>query len=151
MNIKKALFLVAALVVILALPYAAHAAGPNQNIWDPNILKGPLITCTGDGTGMAACSSLCDLVYTIINIVYWLIALVIWAIAPISFVIAGVMYMLAGSNPGMLETAKKTAMGAAIGIAVVLCGWLIINTLITVLGITGIGGFGNAACTIVGS
>jgi hypothetical protein len=57
------------------------------------------------------------------------------------------MIMLAGANPGMLESGKKTLTATVIGLAIVLCAYLIVNTTITVLGIAGIGGFGNNACT----
>ena len=143
-----------AIILAVAVPYFALAASkaPKTKIWSPSILKGPLITCTGDGTGQAglqACQNLCDLVSTIINIIYFLIGVVLWVIVPILVTVGGVMYMVAGANHEMLGTAKKTITGAVIGLVIVLCSWLIINTFVTFFGITGIGGFGsNSSCTV---
>jgi hypothetical protein len=157
MNVKKVLLLATIFLAIVAVPlYAAHATSKpaNTNIWDPSILKGPLVLCTGSpidangNTNPSACSDLCDLIATIINIVYFGIGAVLWIVVPISFAIGGFFYLISGASPEMLGKAKKTMLGAVIGLFIVLCSWLILNTFITVLGIAGVGGFGTSSCTV---
>ena len=63
------------------------------------------------------CTSLCDLVDTIINIVYFGMSLALFIIAPVAVVAGGLWFTLGGANPGMLESGKKTITGAVIGVA----------------------------------
>ena len=149
---KKGFLLALTLVLITALPYGALATSrpPNTNIWNPSILNGPLTTCTGDGAnGTNTCQDLCDLVATIINIIYFIIGVVLWIITPVTFVIAGILYLTAGANGEAISRAKKAAMGAVIGLAIVLCSWLIVSTIVSFIGITNIGGFGTSSCTVL--
>lgn len=142
---------------LFSLPLLAF--GANQwswsnlpSVWNPAVLQGPLVTCTGgpmsgfDSSGNPipntnACQNLCDLILTIVVDIYIAIAFVIWFILPIMFVVGGIMYMLGGANPGMLETAKKTLWGAVIGAIIVLCAYLLIFTFIKFISISNIGGF----------
>jgi hypothetical protein len=60
------------------------------------------------------------------------------------------MILLGGANPGMLESGKKALTGTIIGLVIVLCSYLIVNTVLTVLNISGsAGGFGTSSCTIL--
>lgn len=141
----------------LALPLIASAYSA-PNLWgNPPGFWGPLVSCTGNyltGTaatpGVTPCQNLCDLINTFINIVYFAISIAIFIVAPISFVVGGIMIMLAGANPGMLETGKKVLTGAVIGLAIVLCSYLIVNTVLWALNVTAVGGFnGNgSACSV---
>jgi len=142
----------------MALPLVA-SAWSTPNLWGtPPGFWGPLLSCTGvyvgapatnpDGTPTAPpCTSLCDLIDTAINIIYFAMTLAIFIIAPVMIVVGAVMIMLAGANPSMLESGKKTLTATVIGLVIVLCAYLIVNTTITVLNISGVGGFGNNSCT----
>ena len=144
---KKATLIIT--LSILILPSLAFAFTA-PNVWDPTILKGPLITCSGSGNGgtmNTTCSSLCDLIYTAINVIYFAIAFVIWILAPILFGVSGIMFLISGANPDLLSTAKKALTGTLWGVIIVLFSWLIINTVVTAFGITGVGGFGASVCT----
>jgi hypothetical protein len=174
MNIKKTaakLLLILLIGSSAALPMVSFAA-QNQSggavsysapsLW-PTGFWGPIVWCTGDylsGTGNnqingpggqpPACSNLCDLVGTFINIIYLAMSIAIFIIAPISVAVGGIMIMFSGANPGLLEQGKKVLTGAVIGLAIVLCSYLIVNTVLWAFNITAIGGFnGNAsACSI---
>lgn len=159
MNIRTGFF-IAALILTTVPSFVFAAVGvPNTNVWDPSILKGPLVTCWGSpvdidpNTGAAtqnanACQNLCDLVATFINVVYFGIGLVIWILAPLFFGIAGVMYLIAGASPEMISKANQAIRLTVIGLLIVTCGWLVLSLFINVLGIGGIGGFGGGAvCT----
>jgi hypothetical protein len=137
----------------VALPLVASAY-TTPNIWPTGYWGGStgLISCTGNylsnaPAGTTPCTSLCDLINTFINIVYFLMSIAIFIITPIMFVWGGVMMMFSGANPGALETGKKILTGAVIGLAIVLCSYLLISTILKVLGVTAVGGFGGAACT----
>ena len=135
-------FSLAAVVPLIARAYDV------PNIWPTGYwATGGLISCTGNYlTGAHPCRSLCDLIQTAINIIYFGMTIAIFVLVPIFFAVGAIMIMVAGAKPDMLETGKKTLTGAVIGLVVVLCSYLIINTFITVLGITGIGGFNGGAC-----
>jgi hypothetical protein len=135
------------------LPLVASAATySTPNLWPTGYWgQGGLVSCTGDylaqDNNAHPCTSLCDLINTFINIVYFLMTIAIFVIAPILLVVGGIMIMLAGANPGMLESGKKVLTGAVIGLIIVLCSYLIVATVVKVLGVTDVGGFGGAACT----
>jgi hypothetical protein len=156
----KRTILLATVALLSFLPLLASAQNL-PNVWDPTVIKGPLVTCTGNylpagsapqGTvsvGTGTCQSLCDLVFTVVSDIYIAIAFVIWILLPISFAMGGIMYMMGGANPGLLETAKKTLWGAVIGAVIVLCAYLLIQTFVTFMKINGIGGFnGTPTCSM---
>ena len=134
----------------VALPLVA-SAWTTPNLWGtPPGFWGPLVSCTGNYSypgGMTPYTSLCDLIDTAINIIYFGLSLAIFIIGPVMIVVGAVMIMLAGANPSMLESGKKALTATVIGLLIVLCAYLIVNTTITVLNISGIGGFGNNSCT----
>jgi hypothetical protein len=155
-NIAAKMLMIVIVGSSMVLPLVASAASyTTPNIWGtPPGFWGPLVSCTGnyltknsDGTTPTPCTSLCDLIDTFINIVYFGMSIAIFIIAPIMVVVGGVMILMAGANPGMLETGRKAITAAVVGLVIVLCAYLIVNTFITVLSVTGIGGFGNNSCT----
>jgi FtsH-binding integral membrane protein len=157
-NIAAKMLLVVIVGSSFLLPLVASASSSSYttpNIWGtPPGYWGPLVSCTGnyltknsDGTPTNPCTSLCDLIDTFINIVYFGMSIAIFIIAPIMVVVGGVMILMAGANPGMLESGRKAITAAVVGLIIVLCAYLIVNTFITVLSVTGVGGFGNNSCT----
>lgn len=140
---------VLAMVVLPSIILVASAASINNNVWDVTILKGPLVTCTGTGSGGTnACTSLCDLTATIIHIIYFGIAVVIWIVTPVMIAWGGIRLMLTRGNPEGMSGAKKQITGTVIGLVIVLTAYLIVYTFVTVLGIAGVGGFSAAACSV---
>jgi hypothetical protein len=161
---KKTLLLTAVFALSF-LPLVASAsnqwsASNMPSVWDPTVLQGPFVSCSGnvaeltnagESSGLGPCSDLCDLVVTILADIYIAIAFVIWIILPISFVAGGIMYMLGGANPSLLEKAKSTLKGAVIGALIVLCAYLLVSTFVTFMKISNIGGFStgaNSVCTM---
>ena len=125
------------------------------SLW-PTGFWGPIVWCTGNylpnpqyvaNTHPASCTNLCDLIGTVLNVVYLAMSIAIFIIAPITLVAGGVMIMLAGANPGMLENGKKMLTGAVIGLIIVLCSYLIVNTVLSVLNVTAVGGFNGNPST----
>lgn len=155
---KKMIFAIAALAVMV-LPVVVFAstggAYKTPSLW-PTGYWGPLVSCTGNylasggtyNSGQGACTSLCDLINTTVNVIYFAMSIAIFIIAPVLFVLGGIMMMLSGANPEMLSKGRKTLTDTAIGLVIVLCSYLIVNTIITALQINGIGGFGASSCAI---
>jgi hypothetical protein len=149
---KKIIFCLCAFGVVL-LPSLVFAA---PNIW-PTGFWGPLVSCTGNpyifgangatSTNSSACTSLCDLVNTVENIIYFGISVVVFIITPILFAWGGLMFMFSRGKPEGISKARSILTGALIGLCIVLCAWLIVNTVVNVLGINNyIGGFGTGTC-----
>lgn len=140
----------------LVLPVVASASSSGQytnpslwptGFWAPN----GLVSCTGNyipGSGANSCTNLCDLIGTIINIIYFAMSIAIFIVAPIMFVVGSIMVMVSGANPEMLGRGKKVLLSTVIGLVIVLCAYLVVATIISVLGINGVGGFGNAICNV---
>ncbi len=158
----------------MVAPFASFAAqnqsGGNVSYSTPSLWPtgfwGPIVWCTGSSiaTGNPAvsptpntagqipptCTNLCDFIGTFINAVYLLFSIGIFILTPVLLVWGGVMIMNAGANPGMLETGKKILTGTVIGIAIILCAYLLVSTILSILSVTSVGGFnGNSAsCSI---
>lgn len=142
------------IVAIAALPLFSSVASAQQNAYTPPQLwptgywaTNGLVTCTGStlGTGVSngnaaglpTCTSICDLVDTIINIVYFIISICFFILTPLFFAIGGIMMMLGGANPEMLSRGKSVLKSTAIGVVLVLCSYLIVVTFIGVFNIAG--------------
>lgn len=154
--LKHNLFIKLFIVLLVLAPTAAALAYTAPSIW-PTGFWGPLVSCTGNylsanSTGNAAgtCQSLCDLIDTAVNVVYFAMSAAIFIIAPILFIIGGIIMMVSGANPDMLTKGRKTLIDTAIGLAIVLCSYLIVATVVSALQISGIGGFGASACSFSG-
>lgn len=158
MHIKKSAATIALMLIVgssVALPLAAYAANTTwtmPSLWPTGYwATNGLVSCTGNylasNTG-AQCASLCDLIDTFINVLYFGMTLAIFVIAPIMFVVGGIMLLLAGARPEMLTAGKKALTATVIGLVIVLCSYLIVSTVISVLNITGVGGFGNSSCSV---
>ncbi|MGD1003727.1 MAG: hypothetical protein ABR884_04115 [Minisyncoccia bacterium] len=168
-NILAKILLVFIIATSAMLPMVSFASSGGATYKTPSIWPtgywGPIVWCTGDylpnaqqpnqqvavnGSAPAACTNLCDLIGTAINVIYLLMSIALFFIAPVLMVWGGVTMMFAGANPGSLETGKKILTGTVIGIAIVLCSYLLINTVLGALQVTAIGGFnGNSnTCSI---
>jgi len=145
---KKNIFYILALAVVL-FPSLALAAAPSIC---PTGYWGPLVSCTGNGNSSVAggytCTSLCDLIQTAENVIYFGISVVVFILTPILIAWGGIMFMFSRGKPEGITKARNILTGAVIGLLIALCAWLIVNTFVTVLGLTGVGGFGTAACTL---
>lgn len=74
-----------------------------------------------------------DLVYGIVeNVADWLLSL-IGILAVIGLVVSGIQYYFVATDEKMMETAKKTMMASIIGLVVALSGYIVIETIDTIL------------------
>ena len=150
------LIIAVAYIAVPTLSFAAHANG--IPFW--GLPDGGVISCTGyttnDKVGEVPmstkqhCTNFCDMVDTVINIIYYAMTLALFVFAPILFVWGGLMILVAGANPSNLESAKKILQGTAIGVVIVLTSFLMIKTLVTVIGfdLPGFTPGASSACSI---
>lgn len=115
-KIKNILYTMAAFV--LFLPYYSSAADEG------------LVPCTG-----ADCH-ISDLGELVNRIITFLIA-ISFPLAAVMFAIGGFMLMFSGGNQGKIDTAKSLMKSSVLGLLLILFAYLIIKTLLGVLGLGG--------------
>lgn len=131
---KKIIF-VSCLLFLVSVPIFASASKmPDifpQGYWaDKGLLYCSSGGCTFD-----------DLIQTVLNVVSFGITLALFVAAPILFGWGGIMILISGASPDKQSEGKKIITGTVIGILIVLTAYLMIKTLVGLLGITNIGGF----------
>ncbi len=123
----------AIIAVSSALAQTASAAMPNFsfNIWQGTGQGGQTCNAT-TGTSTIGCST-CDAVIVAGNIINN-IAVPLGIIIAVVFIVYGAIRMMVsfGSESNFGE-ARKIMTSAIIGLIIILCGWLIVNTLFQVL------------------
>jgi hypothetical protein len=85
-----------------------------------------LVPCTDN-------CNLCDLVLGIKRIFDYLMTLLA-IVATLFIVIAGIAYIVSAGNKNLMDWAKKALMYALIGLALYLCSWLIVSSILTAMG-----------------
>ena len=124
-NLKKIFFLSVFVLVLLfsAFPFISQAA---------------LVPCGRSGQPMC---TLCDFIIGIKGLIdYGFTIMVIVGLAML--VIAGIVYIVSAGNEGMMETAKSLMKNVLIGFALILGAWLIVSTVMWVMGARGDLGIG---------
>lgn len=118
-------------LVLLAAPLLASAAKmPNIPYW------GPFVDCT-----KIDCNSLNGLVQVALNIVSFGITIALFFAAPALFAWGGILLLISGASPSKREQGKKIITGTLIGVLITLFAFLIVQTFVSLLGISNIGGF----------
>ena len=106
------------LLVFSLAPLQAQAAG--------------LVPCGGQG--QAACT-FCDFFVLINNIIKFVTVRIVPVVAVLMLVIGGIMFFFGGAKPDMLTRAKGVITSVVIGLVIIFCAWVIVNTIITKIGI----------------
>jgi len=73
---------------------------------------------------------LCDFLYLFILLANWGMG-IMGAVALLAFVAGGVMWLISGGNQNLITKGKAILTGTIKGIIIILCAYLIINTLIS--------------------
>ena len=116
-NMKKIYFIIGFLTLAILSPFFANAAG--------------LVPC--GNPGQPACTIGCFFVM-LANIYDFLVKWIAAPLATLAITIGAVMLMISAGNPNLATNGKKVLWAAIIGLALVFCSWLIINTLLSALG-----------------
>jgi len=143
MSFSKALLIFSLLLLLLypAVSLADDGFGfvTTFPYWGANP---PILPCHG-----VDCRSTCDFTYLLQRTFWFLLSVGIFGLAPLAIAVGGTMLLVGSASPPILAMGKKALTGAAIDIVFGLLAWLIVNTLVHVLGVSGsgngqVGGFG---------
>lgn len=88
------------------------------------------------GNGLVPCRDTCtfeDILSLINNLITFLITTIFIPIIIILFMYAGYKYITAGGNPAKIANLKSMIKHIVVGMLLVLCSWLIVKTVITIL------------------
>lgn len=102
----------------------------------------PLISFSA---GLVACKDNCGwyelitLINTVITFILFRLAL---PIAAIMFAYAGILLLTSGGDPAKKTKAKELFLGVVLGLVIAAAAWLIVHTILSVLGYTDAGFFG---------
>ncbi len=83
------------------------------------------IPCFGTGN-----CTLCDFLYLFILLANWGMG-IMGSVALLAFVAGGVMWLISGGNQNLITKGKAILTGTVKGIIIILCAYLIVNTLIS--------------------
>ena len=114
----KKIFLTSFSILIILLPSLAQAAG--------------LVPCGIDPNDPC---EFCDFFVMINNIIRFVMFNLVPPIAVLMLVVGGVMFFLGGAKPSMLIQAKGVITSVVIGLLIIFCAWVIVNTVIQKIGI----------------
>ena len=116
MSIKK-IFLISFLVFFL-LPVLVRAAG--------------LVPCGGSGEDPC---TLCHLFVLRNNIIKFVMFKLVPGLAVLMLIVGGIMFFFAGAKPETLKQARGVITSVVIGLLLVFCAWIIVNTIFVKAGI----------------
>ena len=77
----------------------------------------------------------CHFFILINNIIRFVMFTLVPAIAVLMIIVGGVMFFFAGAKPDMLNQAKGIITSVVIGLLIIFCAWVIVNTVIQKIGI----------------
>lgn len=88
------------------------------------------------GSGLVPCTDTCDfndVLRLINNLITFLITTIFIPIVILLFMYAGYRYLTAGGNPAKIVNIKKMVRNIIVGMLLVLCSWLIVKTVVTIV------------------
>ncbi len=103
------------------------------------IKAGGLVPCGGDGEPKC---QLCHLFVMMDRIFDFIMLELTPVIAVLMITIGGIMLLFAGTKPEMLKLSKSIITSTIIGVVVIYASWIIVNSILTALGVqawTGLG------------
>ena len=92
----------------------------------------PLVQC--GGYEQEACD-FCDFFEMINRIIKFVMFNLVPPIAILMLIVGGVMFFFGGAKPDMLIRAKGVITSVLIGLIIIFCAWVIVNTILTQIGI----------------
>ena len=102
------------------------------NIVYAGFVTDPIVPCTGDD----ACK-LCDLWHLASNIINFISFNLAIPLATLLFVVAGIMFLISGGNQEKVALARSIFTNTVIGLVIIFCSWMLIDTLIKSIGGSG--------------
>ncbi len=139
----------ALLAVSLAAPLFAGAACTGADCLWQGGYWGPLLSCTGTGPMTAGavitktCTNLCDLVSTAQNGFLMILSFYFYILVPVFLIYGGFRIMVSSGSPESYGKGVEIIRRTAIGLAIALGAFVIINTFLWFLGLTNPSGAGS--------
>lgn len=134
-NVLAAALILSSLLFVAAPAASAAMPNINFNIWQGTGQGGQTCNATSysSSTEGAVGCSVCDFVIVAGNIVNN-IAVPFGIIAAVAFIVFGaIRMMLSFGSQSAFGDARKIMTSAVIGLVIILCGWLIVNTAFHIL------------------
>lgn len=100
------------------------------NLSYAGFVKGPIVPCGGEGQPDCNLCHLWHLASNIINFISFNLAI---PVAIILFAVAGVIFLISGGNEERVSSAKNIFTNTVIGLVIIFCSWLLIDTLVKTL------------------
>ncbi len=91
--------------------------------------EGPLVPCQ-----IGECQ-FCDFFVMLNNIIKFMMFCLAPLLAVVMLIAAGGMLFFGGMKPGLVQKAKSTITTTVLGLALVFCAWIIVNTVLTQTGL----------------
>jgi hypothetical protein len=127
-------FLVAVLAIGAALVRSVHPAAAASNPGSPLVTCGinPKTTVVGDQVCTTEACSVCDLEILAVHVLNAFIVFSVVVAAGL-FVQAGMLYVFARGQPGNIARAHRIFIHTVVGIIIILCAWMLIDTMMKLL------------------
>ncbi len=93
------------------------------NLVQAGFVTEPIVPCTDDCT-------LCDLWHLASNIINFISFNLAIPVAAILFIAAGVTFLISGGSEEKVALARSIFTNTAIGIVIIFCSWMLIDTLV---------------------
>ena len=77
----------------------------------------------------------CHLFVLFSNVIQFIMFSFVPPVAVLMLVVGGIMYFFAGTSPSILKTATSIMTSVGIGLVIIFCSWIIINTVLVKNGI----------------
>ena len=125
----------------LLSPFSAFA-GQYKDEDDNLIIYEGLVPCgktsheSGESALVMAPCQFCHLFVMINEIVSYFLIYILGPIIVLMILVAGIMFYFAGGNPNLLTQAKALITSVVIGVVIILCSYLIIGTVLNVMGVS---------------
>lgn len=97
------------------------------------------ISSSGGGGGLVPCDTNCGIkdFFTMLGKIYTFVVIDIASpLAILAIIIGSIFILVSAGNPGRMGVGKSIVFAAIIGLALVLCSWVIVNFIMTTLGYT---------------
>jgi len=110
--------------------YLVAIALIGANSVNAGIHTGPIVPCGSKGQSDCTLCHLWELASNIINFISFNLAI---PIATLLFIVAGILFLTSGGNEQRVGLAKSIFTNVVIGLLIIFCSWLLIDTLLKTL------------------
>ena len=107
----------------------------NLIIYEGLVPCGKTTSVQGESKLVMAPCQFCHLFVMLDGIVNYFLLYILSPIIVLMILVAGIMFYFAGGNPTLLVQAKKLIVSVVIGVVIILCSYLIVGTVLNVMGV----------------